>query len=71
MALKNTGINGLWVAKKEGLFKTLSSDILEKNIPVHLRDTDNQWFGLSVRARTIVYHTARVSKKDLSTYQEL
>lgn len=61
----------LWFAKSEGLLQPVSSPVLEKNIPAHLRDPDNQWFGLSVRARTIVYSTRRVRPDELSTYEQL
>jgi iron(III) transport system substrate-binding protein len=44
---------------------------MSANIPDHLRDSSNRWFGLSVRARTIVYHTGRVKTSDLSTYENL
>jgi iron(III) transport system substrate-binding protein len=44
---------------------------LSKSIPAALRDPDNRWFGLSVRARTIVYSTERVKPEDLSTYEAL
>lgn len=37
----------------------------------HLRDPENEWFGLSVRARTVVYNNARVKPSDLSTYEDL
>ena len=61
----------LWRASEEGLLQPVMSDVLIKNIPAHLRDPGNQWFGLSVRARTIVYSTKRVKPSDLSTYEGL
>lgn len=61
----------LWKATEDGLFQTVSSDILTKNIPSYLRDPDNHWFGLSKRARTIVYSTKRVQPSELSTYEDL
>ncbi len=61
----------LWNAAERGLLQPLSSDVLEKNIPEHLRDPKNRWFGLSLRARTIVYSTERVDPKSLSTYENL
>jgi len=61
----------LWQAAHEGLLKPVQSKTLEANIPVHLRDPENQWFGLSVRARTIVYNTQKVKPADLSTYEDL
>jgi len=61
----------LWIAAKEGVLARVDSKRLKANIPAHLRDPDNQWFGLSVRARTIVYSTARVKPSQLSTYEAL
>ncbi|OGI49572.1 MAG: Fe(3+) ABC transporter substrate-binding protein [Candidatus Muproteobacteria bacterium RIFCSPHIGHO2_12_FULL_60_33] len=61
----------LWLAAKEGVLAGVNSKVLKANIPVHLRDPDNRWFGLSVRARTIVYSTVRVKPADLSTYEAL
>jgi iron(III) transport system substrate-binding protein len=61
----------LWEAAREGLLQPVESKILESNIPANLRDPENQWFGLSVRARTIIYNTQRVKPGDLSTYEAL
>ncbi|MBW2040501.1 MAG: extracellular solute-binding protein [Deltaproteobacteria bacterium] len=61
----------LWHADNEGLLHPVSSNILVANIPRHLRDPENKWFGLSLRARTIVYSTKRVKPEDLSTYEAL
>jgi iron(III) transport system substrate-binding protein len=61
----------LWQAAKLGVLQPVDSATLKANIPAHLRDPDNRWFGLSIRARTIVYHTGRVKPADLSTYEAL
>ena len=61
----------LWFAAKENVLQPLDSDILQKNIPAHLRDPQNRWYGLSIRARTIVYDTKTVNAADLSTYEAL
>ena len=61
----------LWQAANMGLLQPVSSPELEKNIPTHLRDPGNQWFGLSIRARTIVYNTDKLKDSDLSTYEDL
>jgi iron(III) transport system substrate-binding protein len=61
----------LWLAAKENLLAKVGSKTLTANIPAHLRDPDNRWFGLSVRARTIVYSTERVKPAELSTYEDL
>lgn len=61
----------LWHAADNGLLQPVRSDVLEKAVPANLRDEENRWFGLSVRARTIVYNTDRVKVEDLSTYEDL
>jgi iron(III) transport system substrate-binding protein len=61
----------LWQAAELGLLAPVRSTVLERNIPEHLRDPEKRWFGLSVRARTIVYNTDRVRPTDLSTYESL
>jgi len=61
----------LWHAAQEGILQPVSSKILVDNIPSHLRDPENRWFGLSVRARTIVYNTQAVAPGELSTYENL
>jgi iron(III) transport system substrate-binding protein len=61
----------LWQAAHQGVLAKVNSKTLEENIPAHLRDPDNYWFGLSVRARTIMYSTERVKPEELSTYEAL
>jgi len=61
----------LWKATQADLFQPITSDILTKNIPGHLRDPNNNWFGLSKRARVIVYSPQRVNHSLLSTYAAL
>lgn len=61
----------LWQAAQAGLFKPVNSATLKSNIPSHLRDPANQWFGLSVRARTIFYNPQKVNANQLSTYADL
>ena len=61
----------LWKAAKEVVLQPVESEVLKKNVPSHLRDPQNRWFGLSVRARTIVYNKDRVSPSDLDSYSSL
>lgn len=61
----------LWQAAERGILRSVESEVLTRNIPEHLRDPGNRWFGLSVRARTIVYSTERVKPEDLSGYEDL
>ncbi len=61
----------LWHAANMGLLKPVKSKKLLDRIPAHLRDKDNRWFGLSLRARTIIYNPNKVDPKALSTYANL
>ncbi len=61
----------LWHAAEEGVLSPVTSETLEQNIPAHLRDPQNRWFGLSVRARTIVYNKEKVDLSGLGTYEAL
>ena len=58
-------------AKDMGLLEPVSSKILNKNIPKMMRDSENHWFGLSVRARVIAYAKDRIKENELSTYEDL
>ncbi len=57
--------------KNKGLLQTIHSPLLEKIVPAHYRDVDNQWFGLSLRSRVIVYAPERVNASDLNNYIDL
>ena len=41
-----------------GLFQPVKSKVLAERIPAELRDPEGAWFGLSSRARIIVYNKA-------------
>ena len=61
----------LWNAARAGLLAKVDSPELLANIPAHLRDPEQRWFGLTVRARTIMYNTTKVTPAELSTYEAL
>jgi len=61
----------LWHAANEGVLQSVESTTLEEKVPAELQDPNNQWFALTVRARTIVFHKDRVNPADLSTYEAL
>jgi iron(III) transport system substrate-binding protein len=69
--LMTVDAGNLWQAKQEGLLQAVESKTLTDHIPAHLRDPENQWFGLSIRARTIVYNNRKLKPDDLSTYEDL
>ncbi len=61
----------LWNAARAGLLARVDSPALAASIPAHLRDPHDRWFGLTVRARTIVYNARKVDPGELSTYEAL
>jgi iron(III) transport system substrate-binding protein len=58
-------------AKNKNLLQSSSSDILNTTIPSHLKDSSNYWFGLTKRARVIVFNKTTVKPSDLSDYEDL
>jgi iron(III) transport system substrate-binding protein len=69
--LMTVDAGNLWQASEEGLLRPVKSKALDANIPEHLRDPDSEWFGLSIRARTLVYNKDKVKPAELSTYEDL
>tara|TARA_Y100000590_G_scaffold14359_1_gene17276 strand:- start:2 stop:1021 length:1020 start_codon:yes stop_codon:yes gene_type:complete len=58
-------------AKMAGIFQPIESQMLNNNVPSSMRDPDGYWFGLTVRARVIVYSKDRIKPSELSTYEDL
>ena len=58
-------------AKQAGILQAIESDIVNGQVPEQYRDSDNQWIGLTTRARVIVYSKDRVKPEELSTYEDL
>lgn len=59
-------------AKERGLLQPIESEELETVIPAHLRDPEGFWFGLTSRARILVYARDRVNpEEELSDYEDL
>jgi iron(III) transport system substrate-binding protein len=58
-------------AKEKGLLQSVNLNIPDSIIPSSLKDPDNQWFGLTKRARIMVYSKERVNPEELSTYEAL
>lgn len=69
--LMTVDAGNLWQAANEGVLKAIDSPTLQANIPAHLRDPQNRWFGLSVRARTIFFNPKKVKTNELSSYEAL
>ena len=66
-----TDAGRLAAAKKAGVLQAVKSETLAARIPAAYRDPDGYWYGLSVRARPIIYAKDRVKPADLSTYEGL
>ena len=58
-------------AKEKGLSQSFDSKFIEETIPEHLQDSDNQWVGITKRARVIVFDKNDVQASELSTYEDL
>ncbi len=69
--LLTVDVGNLWHAANEGVLAPLSSTVLTETIPAHLRDPEHRWFALTIRARTIVYHTGKVKPAELPGYATL
>lgn len=65
----------LWRGEQDGLFQPVKSAVLEQRIPATLRGADAgqgaQWFGISTRARIVVYDKSRIKATDVDSYAKL
>jgi len=65
----------LWKGEVDGMFLPVKSKTLEIVVPAQLRskptDDGTAWFGLSTRARVVVYDKLKINKADVDTYEEL
>lgn len=68
--LLTTDAGRLHRAKSAGIFSQVNSDVLTNSIPEQYRDIDNQWFGLSVRARPIMV-TDAATQMSITRYEDL
>lgn len=61
----------LYRAKDAGVLQSFDTDHLNNVLPEYLKDREGYWYGLSQRARVILYNPETVSAADLSTYEDL
>lgn len=61
----------LWRAENEGIIQSISSPVLDARIPTHLRHPEGLWYGLSKRARVIIYNKDKGRPEYLETYEDL
>ena len=61
----------LWRAQNADILQPIKSKTLEDTVPSYLREPSGLWFGLTKRARVIIYNKAAVKPSELSTYEDL
>lgn len=61
----------LWRADQRDLFRETDNAALEERVPAQYRHPDGKWFGLSRRARVIIYNTDAGLPEGLDTYADL
>ncbi len=61
----------LYEAKQAGVLQPIESPILTAAIPENLRDKDNTWFGVTKRARVILYNKDTVDPSQITSYEDL
>jgi len=69
--LLTTDAGRLHRAREAGVLQPIESEVLNNVVPANYRDADGYWYGLSLRARPIVYAKDRVKPQQLSTYESL
>ena len=53
------------------MLQSVHSATLNNSIPEQYREPQGYWFGLSLRARPIVYSIERIKPEQLSSYEAL
>lgn len=61
----------LWRAEKRGLFRPISDKAILARVGAQFRDPENEWVGLSKRARVIIYNKARGAPANVNAYEDL
>jgi len=70
-AVLTVDIGRLYALKQAGVLAPVKSDVLNADIPAHLRDPDGLWFGLTQRSRIALVSKERVKEGELKTYEDL
>ncbi len=61
----------LWRADERDVFRAIDSEELKRRVPAQYRHPDGKWFGLSKRARIIIYNKEMGLPEGLETYEDL
>jgi iron(III) transport system substrate-binding protein len=57
----------LWNAADQGELAAIDSPVLDQAVPKEYRDSENRWFGLAKRARTVIYNPDAVDPSEFDT----
>ena len=69
--LLTTDVGRLYIAKEKNIFQKIETTTLTNLVPSNYRDKDNYWFGVSLRARLLVYNKNIINKLDMKGYIDL
>lgn len=69
--LITTDAGRLYRAQQAKMLQAVNSETLNNAIPEQYREPQGYWYGLSLRARPIVYAVDQVKPEQLSTYEAL
>ena len=61
----------LWRAEEAGILASVSSEVLAERLPDTMRHPEGLWFGLSKRARVVIYNKEAGRPDNLETYEDL
>ncbi len=61
----------LWRASDIGVLRPTHADDLNASIPSHLRDPENQWFGIAVKANVLVFNSTIATAEEFAGYESL
>ncbi len=61
----------LWRAEEAGILSPVQSEVLNERLPDYLRHPEGLWFGLSTRARIIIYNKEQGVPEGLTSYEDL
>ena len=57
----------LWNAAQQDQLRPLDSQVLDEAVPEDLRGDEGQWYGLAMRARTVMYNPDNVDPAEFDT----
>lgn len=57
----------LWNAADQGELVPVQSKVLDDSVPAEYRDSQDRWFGLALRARTVAYNPDNVDPSEFDT----